>query len=98
MSDLEQNLELRVRPRDSETVSLKIPKDTLESLRRVAKQKGMSLEALLKFYIGKCLRQDLSQLFSEPKISLKELMDDIGTKTKERGLTPEILDELLRDD
>ena len=25
----------------------------------------MSLEALLKLYIGKCLRQDLSQLFAE---------------------------------
>jgi hypothetical protein len=58
----------------------------------------MSLETLLKLYIGKCLRQDLSQLFSEPNISLKELMDDIGTKSKERGLTPEVLDELLRDD
>ncbi len=54
--------------------------------------------SLLKFYIGKCLRQDLSQLFSEPNISLKELMDDIGTKAEERGLTPEVLDELLRND
>jgi hypothetical protein len=96
MSDLEQDLELKVRPRDADTVSLRIPKDTLESLRRVAQQKGMSLEALLKFYIGKCLRQDLSQLFSEPNISLKELMDDIGTKAEDRGLTPEVLDELLR--
>jgi hypothetical protein len=44
------------------------------------------------------LRQDLSQLFGDPDIVLKELMDDIGTKTEERGLTPEVLDELLRDD
>ena len=82
MSDLEQNLELRVRPRDSEAVSLKIPKDTLESLRRVAKQKGMSLEALLKFYIGKCLRQDLSQLFSDPDISLKNWWITLAPKPK----------------
>jgi len=65
MSDLEQDLELKVRPRDSDTVSLRIPKDTLESLHQVARQKDMSLEALLKLYIGKCLRQDLSQLFAE---------------------------------
>jgi len=65
MSDLEQDLELRVRPRDSETVPLKIPKDTLESLHKVARQKDMSLEASLKLYIGKCLRQDQSQLFAE---------------------------------
>lgn len=64
-ADPEEMLELSVRPRESETVSLRIPKDTLESLKKVALQKDMSLEALLKFYIGKCLRQDLSQLFAE---------------------------------
>lgn len=70
MSDLDESFELvedwelRVRPRESETVSIQIPKDTLESLRKVAAQRDMSLEALLKFYVGKCLRQDLSQLFA----------------------------------
>jgi hypothetical protein len=65
--DLERNserLELRVHPQDSETVSLSIPQDTLESLKEVAEHNEMPLEALLKFYIGKCLRQDLSQLNS----------------------------------
>ncbi len=62
--ELGENLELRVRPRESETVSIEIPKDTLESLKKVAAQRDMPLEALLKFYIGKCLRQDLSQLFA----------------------------------
>ncbi len=57
--ELAENLELRVRPRESETVSIQIPKDTLESLKKVATQRDMPLEALLKFYIGKCLRQDL---------------------------------------
>ncbi len=63
-NDPEGNLELSVRPRESEMVSIQIPKDTLESLKKVANQRDMSLEALLKFYIGKCLRQDLSQLFA----------------------------------
>lgn len=62
--ELAENLELRVRPRQSETVSIQIPKDTLESLKKVAAQRDMSIEALLKLYIGKCLRQDLSQLFA----------------------------------
>jgi hypothetical protein len=56
------------------------------------------LEALLKFYVGKCLRQDLSQLFSDPDISLKALMDASGTKAEERDSTPEILKDLLRDE
>lgn len=69
MSNLDQDLgepvELRVRPRVVETISLSVPKDTLESLQKVARQKDMPLEALLKFYIGKCLRQDLTQLFAD---------------------------------
>jgi hypothetical protein len=69
MSNLERDLgepmELTVRPRATEAVSLQIPQDTLESLRKVARQKDMSVEALLKFYIGKCLRQDLTQMFAD---------------------------------
>ncbi|KAM3093770.1 hypothetical protein ACKFKG_18645 [Phormidesmis sp. 146-35] len=60
----EEDLVLRVHPRDSEAVSIQIPKDTLASLRKVAAQRDMSLEALIKLYVGKCLRQDLSQLFT----------------------------------
>jgi hypothetical protein len=68
MSSLEDlapdDLVLQVHPRESETVAIQIPKDTLESLRKVAAQRDMSLEALIKLYVGKCLRQDLSQLFA----------------------------------
>jgi len=45
-------------------VPIQIPKETLESLKKVAIQRDMPLDALLKFYIGKGLRQDLSQLFA----------------------------------
>lgn len=62
--DFGTELELKVQPRESETITISIPKDTLESLRKIATQREMPLEALLKFYIGKSLRQDLSQLFA----------------------------------
>jgi len=62
--ELVEDLELKVHPRETEMVSIPIPKDTLESLRKVAAQRDMPLEALLKFYLGKGLRQDLSQLFA----------------------------------
>jgi len=62
--ELEDTLALNIRLRDSETVSLRIPKDTLASIKKVAEQRDMALDALLKLYIGKCLRQDLSQLFA----------------------------------
>lgn len=55
-------LKLRLRPQ--EKLSLDIPTDTLASLKKVANSKDMSVEALLKFYIGQGLRQDLTNLFS----------------------------------
>lgn len=58
--DLDSNLELRVRPREAETLAIEIPKDTLESLKKVAEQRDMPLQALIKLYIGQGLRQDLS--------------------------------------
>ena len=56
---------LSVRPRETEVVALAIPKDTLASLRQVAAQREMSEQALLKFYIGQGLRQDLARLFGD---------------------------------
>jgi hypothetical protein len=66
MSSLDENLVseevmLQVRPRESERILLSIPEDTLESLQKVAVQRDMSVDALLRLYIGKGLRQDLSQ-------------------------------------
>ncbi len=59
-----ENLTLHLRPRPTETLSIKIPLDTLESLQKIADSRDMSLEALLKFYIGQGLRQDLAKRFS----------------------------------
>ena len=50
-----------IRPRPTQTVSLRIPTDTLEALQQVAARRDMSCEALLKFYIGQGLRQDLAR-------------------------------------
>ncbi|MCI0489161.1 MAG: hypothetical protein L0229_21420 [Blastocatellia bacterium] len=61
MKKNEDSIELHLRPRPSEKVSLNIPEDTLESLRRIAASRDMSCEALIKFYIGQGLRQDLAK-------------------------------------
>ncbi len=58
-------LELRLRERPSESISIKIPSDTLASLQRVAATRDMSQEALIKLYIGEGLRRDLARLFSD---------------------------------
>ncbi|MFN6516860.1 MAG: hypothetical protein RMY29_020445 [Nostoc sp. CreGUA01] len=65
MNKPNEELELHLKPRATETVSIKIPTDTLESLKKIAANRDMTLEALLKFYIGQSLRQDLAKLFSE---------------------------------
>jgi hypothetical protein len=61
----EEEITLRLRPRETETVSIEIPKDTLDSLKKVAASRDMSYQALLKFYIGQGLRQDLTKLFGD---------------------------------
>ena len=65
MNKPDEELELHLKSRPTETLSIKIPIDTLESLKKVAANRDMTLEALLKFYIGQSLRQDLAKLFSE---------------------------------
>lgn len=60
-----EEFELRFRPRPSEAVEIEIPKDTLESIKKVAANRDMSHQALLKFYIGQRLRQDLALLFAD---------------------------------
>ena len=44
------------------------------------------------------LRLRLRELTTTPSISLHDLMDQIGVEAEARGLTPEILETLLRDD
>jgi len=59
------NLDLIFRPREKETVPVEIPKDTLASLQKVAATRDMSSQALIKFYIGQGLRNDLARLFGD---------------------------------
>jgi hypothetical protein len=65
MSNNQEELKLQLHPRVTEVVSLNIPKDTLVSIEEVAASKDMSVEALLKFYIGQALRHDIAKLFNE---------------------------------
>jgi hypothetical protein len=65
MNNSEEEIKLQLRPRTAEIVSLNIPIDTLASLEKIAANRDMSVEALLKFYIGQGLREDLAKVFSE---------------------------------
>jgi len=65
MNEVKENSSLHIRSRPVEPITIQIPRDTLESLKKVANNRDMSVDALLKFYIGQALRQDVAQLFSE---------------------------------
>jgi hypothetical protein len=65
MKKHEDGFEVRLTPRPSEAVRLQIPIDTLASLERVAVSRDMTLQALLKLYVGQGLRHDLARLYSD---------------------------------
>lgn len=50
------------RPRETESVPMDLPKTVIASLEKVAASRDMSIDALLKLYIGQSLRRDLSDL------------------------------------
>lgn len=61
----DEEFELRLRPRPTTAVTLQVPDDVLASLERVASGRDMSVEALMKLYIGQGLRQDLSRILAD---------------------------------
>jgi hypothetical protein len=61
----EEGFDLKLRPRDSKPVTVHIPVETLTSLEKIAAGRDMSVEALLKLYIGQSMRQDLAKLSAD---------------------------------
>jgi hypothetical protein len=61
MSVPEPEAELFGRRRPSEVVSIRIPVDTLAAIKKVAARQDIPYEALIKYYIGRGLREDLAQ-------------------------------------
>jgi hypothetical protein len=65
MSQVDEVITLQIKPRETEAVLLQIPVEAMRSLEEVATSRDMSVDALLKFYIGQGLRQDAAKLFSD---------------------------------
>ena len=61
---LKEEFELTFRPRATEKVFIEIPKDVIDSLKQVAADRDMSLQALLKFYIGQGSRHVTSLMWA----------------------------------
>lgn len=96
MNKPEEEFILQLHPRPHETVSLEIPKDTLESLKKIADSRDMSCEALLKFYIGQGLRQDVANLFSNRvlEVAAQVLAQHIESETEISHILQEIRSQM----
>jgi hypothetical protein len=73
-------------------VSLRMPEDVVENLKRIAPLKGMSgYQALIKYYVGMGLRRDLETLW------LQEVPERIQGILAKHGLAGDVQDELLEE-
>ena len=70
--ELEEDLEIKFHPRETESISIDVPEDAFNSLKQVAAGRDMSVKALLKFYIGRGLRQDIARLFGDRVLETTE--------------------------
>jgi hypothetical protein len=72
------------------TIALEVDADTARAFAEASAEDRRKLQLLL----GLRLRE----LTTRPARPLKEVMDEIGRHAEARGLTPEILESLLRDE
>jgi hypothetical protein len=91
----EEGYVLKFRTRELEEIRLKIPKDVLASLEKVASKRDLSVHALLKLYIGQNLRQDLANYFSNDILERTEEVLLRHLQSKEE--VSEILHEIKMD-
>ncbi len=96
MNNPNKELTLTIKPRPSEVVSIKIPIDTLENLKTIANSRNMSLESLIKFYIGKNLREEMAQNFANKLLdsTLKVLTKYIPSDSQREEIIQEIKSNL----
>jgi len=74
--------------RQTKSITIRMPEDFLEELKRVAPTKGMSAyQPLMKFYISQGLRKDLQQIWEEEERAkeLEALLNKFQLKEEEKN-------------
>ena len=74
----------------TQTIPLEVDSETARAFSEASSEDRRKLQLLL--------RLRLRELTSRPARPLKDIMDEIGREAAARGLTPEILESLLRDE
>jgi len=71
------------------SVTLRMPEDVVDDLKRLAPHLGFSgYQPLIRAYIGQCLRKDLERLDNDT-------VTDLVTSLKRRGVSKELIDDAL---
>jgi len=77
--------------RPTTMISLRIPVDVLEKLKKIAPAKGMSgYQALIKYYLGKCLREDFEL------VRQMESAEKLESTLAKMGLKADQIDEVWK--
>jgi len=70
-------------------VTLRMPEDIVDDLKRIAPLLGFSgYQPLIRAYVGQCLRKDLERLDTDA-------MSDLVSSLKRRGVSQDLIEEAL---
>lgn len=72
------------------TISIRLDAQTAEAYGAAPSEEKVKIEALVSLWLRELTAGDLP--------SLQQVLDEAGRKAQERGLTPEILDSILKGD
>jgi hypothetical protein len=72
------------------TIAIEVDEETAKAYQAATEEQRRKVQLLLRLRIR--------DIFTSPKRSLQQVMDDIGREAKAAGLTPEILESILRDE
>jgi hypothetical protein len=74
------------------SISMRMPEDVIDDLKRVAPHLGFSgYQPLIRAYIGQGLREDLARLASPPSL------DSFVESLRQRGVDEDLISEALTD-
>lgn len=77
------------RNRPMSVITLRMPEDVIEDLKRVAPLLGFSgYQPLIRAYVGQCLRKDLERLDSDA-------VSGLVSSLKRRGVSQDLIEEAL---
>jgi hypothetical protein len=86
---IEQLKDRLKRDRPMTSVTLRMPEDVVEDLKRLAPHLGFSgYQPLIRAYIGQCLRKDLERLDNDT-------VTDLVTSLKRRGVSKDLIEDAL---